>query len=188
MSGTPSWARTAPSSKPTMEWTMLWGWTTTWICSGATSNSHFASMISRALLNMDAESTVIFWPMFQVGWFRASALEAFMIRSFGQVRKGPPEAVRKMRAGFCPFRPSRHWKMALCSLSTGSRVGTPFSTGHSFITSSPPATRVSLLARRILLPARRAAIVTSSPATPTMDTITSSAPHSAAMRVSSSGR
>ena len=46
---------------------MLWGCTTTRIFSGGMSNSQRASMISRALLNMLAESTVIFAPMLQLG-------------------------------------------------------------------------------------------------------------------------
>ena len=43
------------------------------LLAAARSNSQRASMISRALFIIVAESIVIFWPIFQVGWSRASA-------------------------------------------------------------------------------------------------------------------
>src|SRR3972149_4466617 len=88
MSATPSWARTEPSMYSTMEWTMDCGCTTTSICSGRRSKSHRASMISSPLFISVAESTVIFAPIFQVGWFRASAA----VRGAGNVHVGEPLA------------------------------------------------------------------------------------------------
>lgn len=41
-----------------------------------------------------AESTVIFCPICQVGWFRAWAGFTFESSSMGVSLKGPPEAVR----------------------------------------------------------------------------------------------
>ena len=60
--------------------------------------------------------------------------------------------------------PMRHWKMAECSLSTGSRA-TPFFATAS-MTMEPPATRVSLLARAMSIPASMAASVGRSPTMP----------------------
>jgi len=67
MSGLPSWASTEPSSYSTMECTMLCGCTTTCTCSGVVSKSQQASMTSRPLFIMVAESTDIFRPMTQFG-------------------------------------------------------------------------------------------------------------------------
>ena len=73
MSGGLSWAITEPSLYSTIECTIDCGWITTAIWSAVRSNSHRASMISRALFIKVAESTVIFGPIAQVGWARASA-------------------------------------------------------------------------------------------------------------------
>ena len=66
----------------------------------------------------------------------------------------------------------RHWKIAECSESTG-RIGTFILEARS-ITILPAATRVSLLARAITLPALMAAIVGSSPLKPTIEAMTMS--------------
>ena len=58
----PSWSR-----HTTIEWMMLCGWITTWICSGARSNSQRASITSSALFIMVAESTEILRPITQFG-------------------------------------------------------------------------------------------------------------------------
>ena len=119
ISGQPSWAITAPSSNSTMEWMTDSGCTTTWMRSASTPKSHLASMTSKPLFIMVAESMVILAPISQLGCFSAWALVAPAIFSLSQVRKGPPEAVRWIwRRGF-PSAPSRHWKMAECSESTG---------------------------------------------------------------------
>jgi cyclic beta-1,2-glucan synthetase len=101
--------------------------------------------------------------------------------SFGQTvpsRKGPPLAVsqslRTEAAGF----PSRHWKMAECSLSTAS-TRTPFLRA-SFITISPAMTRISFDATAMSLPARMAASAGCNPAVPTMAMSTMSAAGSVA--------
>ena len=118
---------------------------------------------------MEAESMVIFAPMFQVGWPNACSTVAVRMRSLSQVRKGPPEAVSKICSYLLGPAPCKHWKMALCSLSTGSSVPG----GQAFITISPPATSVSLLASSTRLPAVRAAMTALSPATPTTAASTS---------------
>ena len=65
-------------------------------------------MISRALFIMVAESMVIFAPMFQVGWLRASATVAAWIRSAVHSRNGPPEAVMTTRRTSAMSQPARH--------------------------------------------------------------------------------
>ena len=67
----------------------------------------------------------------------------------------------------------RHWCTALCSLSMG-RIGTLRSRAAA-VRISPAATMHSLLARPTGFPARMAACVASSPATPTMAETTKSA-------------
>ena len=118
MSGTPSCALTAPSANCTALCTMDCGCTTTWICSGTTPNSHLASMTSKPLFIIEAESIVIFAPMDQLGWCNACALVTCASCSSENVRKGPPEAVRIIFS-MGLTSPARHWKMAECSESTG---------------------------------------------------------------------
>ena len=112
-------------------------------------------MTSRPLFISVAESVVIFAPMLQLGWFRASATVTSASFSTGQSRNDPPEAVRMIRRMPPSGRPWRHWKMAECSESAG-RILTPcFSANGS--TAGPPAMRVSLFARQMSLPASIAA-------------------------------
>ena len=73
MSGVPSCASSAPSRNSTSEWTMLCRWITACTCSTGSRYSRMASMISSPLFISVAESTVIFGPMCQLGWRRASA-------------------------------------------------------------------------------------------------------------------
>ncbi len=97
MSGGLSWAITEPSLYSTIEWTIDCGWITTPIWSADRSNSQRASMISRALFINVAESTVIFGPIAQVGWARASATVTWASCSGENVRNGPPLAVSTTR-------------------------------------------------------------------------------------------
>jgi len=60
-------------------------------------------MTSNALFISVAESMVILRPICQVGWLRASDTPACSIRSMGQSRKGPPEAVRVIRRNLSPL-------------------------------------------------------------------------------------
>ena len=141
-------------------------------------NSHWASITSSPLLTSVAESMVIFFPMDQVGWRRASSGVMAANAFWGSVRNGPPEAVRTIRRTE-PVSPlSRHWKMAECSLSTG-RIRVPRARA-SAVTKAPAITRVSLLASASVFPARSAAMVGTRPAPPTMAETTMSAPVSAA--------
>ena len=67
MSEPPSWAFTTPSENSTMEWILLWRWTSTRTSSMGTWKRWCASMTSRPLFMRLAESMVIFAPMSQVG-------------------------------------------------------------------------------------------------------------------------
>ena len=73
MSVTPSCAMIDPSTISTIEWTIDCGCTKTSMRSGATSNSHRASITSSPLFISVAESIVIFGPIVQVGCRSASS-------------------------------------------------------------------------------------------------------------------
>ena len=73
ISGVPSWAFMAPSVNCTMECMIDCGCTTTSILSTSIPKSHFASITSKPLFIMEAESMVILAPMLQLGCLRASA-------------------------------------------------------------------------------------------------------------------
>jgi len=96
MSGVPSWASTEWSRQTTMEWMMLCGWISTWICSGARPNSQRASMTSSALFIIVAESTEILRPITQLGWAQASSGVTSASVAGSRWRNGPPEAVSTM--------------------------------------------------------------------------------------------
>src|ERR1700723_3057105 len=97
MSVGPSCARIEPSTNSTMEWTVDWGWMTTWILSRPVPKSHLASITSKPLFMRVAESMVMRWPIFQLGWFRACFGVIFAKWERGVLRKGPPLAVRIRR-------------------------------------------------------------------------------------------
>ena len=97
MSGGLSWAITEPSLYSTIECTIDCGWITTAICSADSPNSQRASMISNALFINVAESTVIFGPIAQVGWAKASATVTWASCAAENVRNGPPLAVSTTR-------------------------------------------------------------------------------------------
>ena len=173
MSGVPSCAIIAPSLNCTMEWIRLCGWTTTWTSSRPTPKSHLASITSNPLLTIVAESMVIFCPMDQFGCFNASSTWTFFICSLVLPLNGPPEAVRRILSISLEFSPFKHWKIALCSLSTG-RIFTPYSLAID-ITICPAVTKVSLLAKAISLPALIASKVGLIPIIPTKAVTTISA-------------
>ena len=166
MSGTPSWAFTAPSAYSTALWTIDCGWTRTSIRSAGTPKSQRASMTSKPLFIMVAESMVIFAPISHVGCRRASAAVSPSICERDSVRNGPPEAVSSMRVISLSWSPTMLWNMAECSESTGI-IGEWHSCERRMIV-SPATTRVSLLARHIFLWAFMARTVGRSPAKPTM--------------------
>jgi hypothetical protein len=74
------------------------GWTMTSICSGRMPNRCRASIISSALLNIEALSIEILMPIDQFGWAAAISGVTAAICSRVKSRKGPPEAVRMMRS------------------------------------------------------------------------------------------
>ncbi len=158
-----------------MEWITLWGCSTTSTRSVPVPNSQQASITSRPLFIMVAESTEILRPITQLGWAQACSGVTPARASGLKVRNGPPEAVSRMRS--TPTRSSpraksagMHWKMALCSLSMGSSSA-PLA-WISSMNSCPDMTRASLLASMTRLPARAAARVGIRPAAPTMPAIT----------------
>ena len=125
-----------------------------------------------------AESTVIFAPIDQLGCRSASAAVIPSSSLAVLPRNGPPDAVRMIFLSAARSLPCSDWKIALCSLSTGSR-STPFSSAAS-ITSRPPATSVSLLASATVFLAAMAASVGRRPTIPTTALHTTSTPGSEA--------
>ena len=120
-------------------------------------------MTSKPLFIMVALSIVILGPIFQVGCRSASSGVISSVISFS--KNGPPEAVSNILSISACFSPRRHCMMALCSLSTVSRVAR-----HSLaasITRQPPATSTSLLASATVFPFWIIFQVGRSPATPT---------------------
>src|SRR5579885_625682 len=173
MSGIAISAITDPSIISTIEWITLCGWITTEISRGSSPNNHRASITSRPLFIRVAESIVILLPIRQVGWLSACSTVIDSNSSLGSSRKGPPDAVKIIRLSPARARPSRHWKIALCSLSTGSSRTPRSRTAR--VTSSPAITSTSLLAKAISLPAWIAARVGRRPRAPTSADITSCA-------------
>ena len=94
------------------------------------------------------------------------------MRDASHVRKGPPLAVSQKRSTRSTDSPARHCQSAECSLSTGrrrSRIAVPRRAAAlraAPITSSPPATTVSLLAIATATPACSALIVAWMPTSP----------------------
>ena len=108
---------------------------------------------------------VILRPIAQFGCFNASSNCTCFICSLVHPRNGPPEAVKRILSILFPCSPFKHWKIALCSLSTGRRR-TPFAFTSGMIR-CPAVTRVSLFARAMSFPAWIAAIVGRIPIIPT---------------------
>ena len=123
-----------------------------------------ASMNSRPLFIIVALSTEIFAPMLQFGWATAWAGVTSSSSARALPRKGPPEPVSRIFFSSPRPRPVRHWKMAECSLSTGT-ISAP-QRFASAMTSSPAHTSVSLLARAMRFFARIASSVGRRPIAP----------------------
>src|SRR5918992_3568579 len=163
MSGCPRWASVAPSHRLTSACTIDCGCTTTSIDSYGTPNRWWASISSSPLFISVAESTVIFPPICQVGCASASSTvtESRSVRP----RNGPPLAVSTRRSTVPGRSPSSSWNRAECSESTG--ISWAPVASASAVTSSPPTTRLSLLASARSIPSPSAATVGPSPAEPT---------------------
>ncbi len=110
-------------------------------------------------------------PMFQVGWASASATVTSSSCWEVRPRNGPPDAVITSRATSSGSPPRRHWAIAECSESTG----TICPGSAALVTSDPPATSDSLLARASVVPAASAASVGASPIEPVIAFRTTSA-------------
>ena len=82
MSGCPSSASTEPSTYSTSEWMTLCGWITTSMAAAGTPNSQCASMTSRPLFIIVAESTEILRPIRQFGM--RAGLVGRDVRQFGE--------------------------------------------------------------------------------------------------------
>ena len=132
-----------------------------------------------------AEAIVIFPPMSQVGWARASSTSTSCSCSRLFPRNGPPEAVSTRRSTVPADSPRSSWKSAECSESTGITFARVPSA--SAVTSSPPITRLSLLASARSIPSARVATVGARPADPTTAFSTRSAPDSPTSRSTPSG-
>src|SRR5690625_3367641 len=85
---------TEPSTYSTIECTTLCGWMTTDICSTGIENNQCASITSKPLLAMVAESTEIFLPITQLGCIQACSGVTLDNCCNGMARKGPPDAVK----------------------------------------------------------------------------------------------
>src|SRR3954452_2325330 len=132
-------------------------------CASITSSPLFASV---------AESTVIFGPMRQVGCASACSGVTSSSSARARPRNGPPEPVSTRVSTCSASRPSRHWKSAECSLSTGRIRPRPRSRAAS--ASSPAATRLSLFASARSTPRSSAQSVAWTPAKPTTELRTTS--------------
>lgn len=141
-------------------------------------------MISSPLFIIDALSMVIFAPISHVGCASASVRDAMRMRSIGQVRKGPPDAVSVTARIVSRWALLKTWKTALCSLSTGSSVAPQ--RAASCMKSGPAHTRHSLLAKASAVPCRTASSVGRNPAAPTMAAMIQSAGMAAASHTASS--
>ena len=182
MSVTPSCAMTVPSTSSTIECMTLSGWMSTSMSSGVTEKRCMASMNSRPLFIIVAESTLIFAPMLQFGCAMACAGVTSFVSSRVLPRKGPPEPVSRIFFSSPGRRPVRHWKMALCSESTGT-ISAPHSCALR-MTISPAQTSVSLFARQMRLPFSMASSVGFKPTAPETAVTTASLSEMTAASVS----
>ena len=155
MSVTEICARIEPSMNSTSECTVDWGWMVTRTLAGGRLKRRQASMISKPLFIMVAESMVMRWPITQVGCLSACAGVMCSNSAAGVERKGPPDAVSQICLTSEGLPPRRHWWTALCSESMGSSATLCLRAAARM--SSPAATRHSLFARPIVLPAQTAA-------------------------------
>src|SRR5215210_4207780 len=114
---------------------------------------------------------VILGPIRHVGCLSASSGPAPTSCAFSNEKNGPPDAVSRISRTSDSRLPSRHWKIAECSESTGI-MRLPLA---RFMTHSPPATSDSLLARATWFPAASAPTVAARPAKPTIPLRTTSA-------------
>ena len=142
------------------------------IFSSGTPNNQWASMISKPLFINVAESIVILFPIFQLGWFSACSTVMDANVSLGVLSSGPPEAVRMILLALFRSSPARHCRIALCSLSIGTRW-TPYSLTNE-VTSSPATTSVSLFASAMCFLCLIASMVGFNPANPTIELMTRS--------------
>ena len=129
-------------------------------------------MTSKPLFMRVAESIVMRPPILQVGWSRACSAVTDSSSSAARPRKGPPEAVRMPATTRSRGTPSRSWNIAECSESTGTRAAPV--RARAALTSSPPTTRLSLLASATGRPRSSAARVGGRPAAPTIPFSTTS--------------
>src|ERR687896_940402 len=122
-----------------------------------------ASISSSPLFIRVAESTVILPPIRQVGC--ASASSTVTASRSVRPRKGPPLAVSTSRSTVPGGSPASSWNSAECSESTG--ISWAPVASASAVTSSPPTTRLSLLASARSIPSPSVATVGPRPAEPT---------------------
>src|SRR5579884_587830 len=180
MSGAAACIFTLPSVKTTMPWAMDCGCTRMWMRSPGTPNRRLASMTSRPLFIMPAESTVFLIPMRHVGCASAASRLASSISAAVLRQNGPPDAVSTMKRTRRASSPAKHWKIAECSESTGSSFDPlRFAAATS---SSPAATMSSLFATATSMPRSTAAKTASKATNPSVAAKTTSGSLSTATR------
>ena len=190
MSGCPSCASTEPSTYSTSEWMTLCGWMTTSIARRGTPNSQCASITSRPLFIIVAESTEILRPIDQFGCAHASSGVTAPNCASGRSRNGPPEAVSRMRRtprlrGIARVARGQALEDRVV-LAVDRHAASRRPPAAARMNSAPPITSASLFASRMRLPARAAASVGESPAAPTIaaSTVSTSPSEAAAARPS----
>ena len=82
-------------------------------------NNQYASITSKPLFIIVAESIVILLPIVQLGCFKARSFVIFLKSSFFNFLNGPPDAVKIIFLTLDISSPIKHCHNALCSLSTG---------------------------------------------------------------------
>ena len=165
----------------TSECTTLRGWITASILLYGSRYSHLASMASNALLTSVAESIVIFGPICQVGWARASSGVTPRSAAADRETARPRRSETRRRTVVDPFPAAgtARWPSARCRPDEAiERVAAGSSS--SARPGDPPATSVSLLASATRRPARSAASTAGSAAMPVVATTTMSVPSAVA--------
>ena len=122
-------------------------------------------MTSNPLFIIVAESMVIFFPISQLGWFKASSMVISTNVLIALALNGPPLPVKIILRTSSNDSPAKHCQMAECSLSTGKRRAPVFSIVLVII--SPAITKLSLFDKATSTQARTASRVGSIPKAPT---------------------
>ena len=124
-----------------------------------------ASINSKPLFTIVAESIVILFPIFQVGWFNTSSLVTYLSFSLGSSLKDPPEAVIITLSISSKEECLKSLCKATCSESIGNSL--PLDFFNTSLIISPPITRDSLLAKQRSISNFKVSTEDKKPASPT---------------------